>query len=147
MSINTINKEKSIERLNSLIELDNESLESYGIDETGLKVKPTSKYFKKELIDEMYDMGDEPTKERTSTNNFFDFLSKLKTMLSGNCRKAILNVCLHSEEEIINTYRKALKDNLANISTYQRIMINAQQRLLRVDYARIIALNNKSDKY
>ena len=144
MSINTINKEKSIEQLNSLIKLNNERVKGY---ETGLKVKQISECCISELIDEMYDFGGKPTKERTLTSKFFNFLRNTKTMLSGNYRKAMLNVCLHNEEEIINSYRRALKDNIANIFIYQRIMFNAQQRLLKTDYARIIALNNKSNKY
>ncbi len=152
-----MNKEKSIQLLNSLIEVNNERIESYETatietDETDLKVlfplfKQTSELCKSELIDEIYDLGGTPTREIKATNKLFNFLMDLKAMFSGNYRKATLNVCLHTDDEVINTYRRALKDNQENISTYQRIMINAQQRLLKTDYARIIALSNKSNKY
>ncbi|WP_309959314.1 MULTISPECIES: DUF2383 domain-containing protein [unclassified Arcicella] len=98
-------------------------------------------------MDEIYDLGGIPTKEIKATSKFFKFFMDLKAMLTGNYRKAMLNVCSHNEDEVINAYRRALKNNLEDIFTYQRIMINAQQRLVKTDYARIIALCNKSNKY
>ncbi len=122
------------------------TIETY---ETDLKVlfpllKQTKELCKSKLIDEIYDLGGIPTKEIKATSKFF---MDLKAMLTGSYRKAMLNVCSHNEDEVINAYRRALKNNLEDISTYQRIMINAQQRLVKTDYARIIALCNKSNKY
>jgi uncharacterized protein (TIGR02284 family) len=147
-----MNKEKTIEALNSLVIINNDRIEGYetAADETEQKdlkdlfstFQATSRKCKKELIAEIKMLGGTPDEGTRTTGKFFRVWMEVKAFLTGNDRVAILNSCEYGEEAAAKAYTDVLTDEIENISISQQTMLNAQAALLQADLSEIRSLHN-----
>ena len=140
-------KEKTIDVLNTLVEINNDRIEGYETasketDEQDLKtlfaqLAINSKKCKQELTDEILKLGGKPTEDTNATGKFFRVWMDVKAALTGKNRRAILNSCEFGEDQAIDTYEKALNDDLEYLSLGQQSMIYAQHAILKADHNRV----------
>lgn len=139
-----MNSEKSIEVLNSLIEINNDRIEGYQTasketEEADLKMLfskliQTSQTCKQELISEVHRLGGTSVEGTRITGKFFRVWMDVKAAITGKNRKAILESCEYGEDVAVDTYENALENNLDVLSPEQETMINAQQLLIKADH-------------
>ncbi len=147
-----MDNEKTIDVLNSIIQINNDRVEGYETasketEETDLKTLfagfiDTSNQCKDDLEDEVEILGGEPTESTRITGKFFRVWMDVKAALTGNDRKAILNSCEYGEEAAQDAYEKVLTDKLENLTAEQQTMLAAQKNLLKADYNKIISLRD-----
>jgi len=140
-------KEKTIEVLNTLITINNDRIEGYETaaketEEQDLKTlfamfSSTSEKCKRELVAEVTKLGGTPSEGTKTTGKFFRVWMDVKAALSGKDRKAILNSCEYGEDVAKDTYEKALKNDTENLSAEQQTMIKAQHTLLVADHNKV----------
>ena len=137
---------KSIEVLNSILEINNDRIEGYNTalketEDTDLKAQflefiQTSNNCREELITEITRMGGTPIEGTKTTGKLFRLWMEFKATLTGNDRKAILNSCEFGEDAAVETYQTVLEDHSNDISA-------EQQTLIRKQLAMILANHNK----
>lgn len=145
-------KEKTIEVLNSLITINNDRIEGYETaskETEELELKSlfarfisTSRKCKQELVGEVNSLGGEESEGTKISGKFFRVWMDLKAALTGRHRKAILSSCEYGEGEAKNTYDKALENGLDRLSATQQTMIKAQRLLLKADQDHVKALHD-----
>ncbi len=138
-----MDKDKSIKVLNSLVTINNDRIEGYetaaeATDEYDLKsmfakFSATSQKCKQELETEVRKLGGKPTEGTKTTGKFFRAWMDVKAALTGKDRKAILNSCVTGEDEAVDAYQKALKNDLDDITTEQQRMISEQHARIKSD--------------
>lgn len=141
-----MNKEKSIEVLNTLIEINNDRIAGYETaaketEEADLKMlfsglKQTSEKCNAELIIEVVKLGGTPIEGTRTSGKIYRLWMDIKSALTGKDRKTILKSCEFGEEVAVETYQKALSDTLSDLSTEQQTMLTSQ-------YAKIQAGHDK----
>ncbi len=144
--------EKSIEVLNSIIQINNDRIEGYETasketEDVDLKTLfsgfiNTSEQCKKSLEAGVRELGGEVTESTRVTGKFFRVWMEVKAALTGNDRKAILNSCEFGEQAAQDVYEKVLTDELENLNAEQQTMLAAQKNLLKVDQHKIISLRD-----
>jgi uncharacterized protein (TIGR02284 family) len=145
-------KEKTIEVLNTLITITNDRIEGYETaaketEEQDLKVlfaqfSSTSQKCKNDLVIEVTKLGGAPAEGTKTTGKFFRVWMDVKAALTGNDRKAILNSCEYGEDVAKETYEEALKNDSENLSGEQQTMIEAQYALLKADHDKVKSMRN-----
>ncbi len=141
-----MNKDKSINVLNELIEINNDRIEGYETasketEENELKTLfagfiATSEKCKHELVQQVLKLEGTPEEGTRITGKFFRVWMDVKAALTNKDRKAILNSCEYGEDVADETYRKALADS-GDISPITYEMIEAQHILIKADHQRI----------
>lgn len=141
-----MNKEKSIGLLNYLIEINNDRIEEYLIDaketdESELKIlfyqfQQTSQNCRAELIFEVERLGGIPAQNSRIGDNFFKVWMNVIAILTGKNRNSILNACKYSDDIAVNSYSETIKKN-------RRYITNEQKTMLKCQYFKMIADNNK----
>lgn len=136
-------KEETIEVLNTLITINNDRIEGYEnakklTYELDLKAMfsqfiSTSKKCNKELIKEVNTLSGEIADGTKTSGKFFRVWMDVKTALTDNDRKAILNSCEYGEEKARETYDKVLENDFDYLNAKQHFMVNTQMSLLKVD--------------
>ena len=139
--------EKTIDVLNTLVEINNDRVEGYvtaskETEENDLKslfaeLAITSKHIRQELTEEIVKIGGEPTEDTKVTGKFYRVWMDVKAALTGKDRKAILNSCEFGEDQALETYDKVLNENQEYLSLGQRSLIYAQHALLKADHNRV----------
>ena len=147
-----MNKEKSIEVLNSLIEINNDRIEGYEkaakeTEEADLKTlfaqfAKTSEKCKVELLNEVRKLGGTPIEGTKTTGKLYRAWMDIKAALTGKDRKAILSSCEFGEDVAVDTYNKALKDNSADLTAEQNSMIGAQHASIKADHNKVKGLRD-----
>jgi uncharacterized protein (TIGR02284 family) len=147
-----MNKDKTIEVLNTLIEINNDRIAGYETainetEESDLKIlfadlKQTSQKCKAELDSEVIKLGGTPTEGTKTTGKLYRVWMDIKSALTGKDRKTILNSCEFGEDMAVDTYQKALQDNIADISAEQQIMLNAQLAKIKADHNKVKMLRD-----
>ena len=142
-----MDKEKSIEVLNTLIEINNDRIAGYETasketEEADLKMlfsglKQTSEKCNTELITEVVKLGGKPTEGTKTTGKLYRVWMDIKSALTGKNRKAILSSCEFGEDMAVDTYQKALRDNLSDITAEQQSMLNAQFALIKAGHDKV----------
>lgn len=145
-------KEKTIDALNTLVEINNDRIEGYekaieNTEERDLKdlfseFKDTSRKCLSELKSEITKFGGEVTEGTNTSGKFFRAWMDFKSALTGKDRKAILNSCEYGEEQADETYQEVLDDESEHLSPQQQTMVNAQHNLLKIDQNRIKSMLN-----
>ena len=140
-------KEKTIEVLNSLITINNDRIEGYETasketDEMDLKnifskLAATSLKCKQELINEVTKLGGTAAEGTKTTGKFFRAWMDVKAALTGKDRKAILNSCEYGEDQAVATYDDALMNNLSDLNEEQQKLVKAQHDLIKVDHDKV----------
>ncbi len=149
-------KEKSIEVLNTLITINNDRIQGYETasketEEQDLKTMfaqftTTSQKCKQELVSEVRKMGGKPEEGTMISGKFFRVWMDVKTALTGKNRKAILSSCEFGEDTAVDTYNKALINNVHDISADQRTMLNSQFALIKADHDKIKTMRDALGK-
>ncbi|MFV5695362.1 ferritin-like domain-containing protein [Flavobacterium sp. LB3P122] len=149
-----MDKEKSIDVLNTLIEINNDRIEGYetASDETeeqDLKslfsqLMKTSQKCKMELVSEVQEMGGTPVEGTRTTGKFFRVWMDVKAALTGKDRKAILNSCEFGEDVAVSTYAKVLKNDIEDITSEQQDLLKVQYTLIKADHDKVKELRDMS---
>ncbi len=147
-----MNNEKTIEVLNTLIQINNDRIEGY---ETASKETPeqelksffddlaeTSYECRQELSAAVSGLGGTPTEETKVTGKFFRVWMDVKAAITGKDRKAILSSCEYGEDVAKETYEKALKDYANYLTTDQQAMIKAQYVSLKTDHDKVKSMRD-----
>ncbi len=144
-------REKTIDVLNSLITINNDRIEGYetasdGTEEYDLKALfsrfiSTSQKCKNELVMEVNKLGGKAAEGTLTSGKFFRMWMDVKAALTGKDRKAILNSCEHGEDEAQDTYDEALED-LEHLTAEQQSMVYAQKSILKADHDHVKALRD-----
>ena len=143
---------KTIDVLNELIIINNDRIEGYqtASDETEeqeLKTLfsqfiSTSQNCKRELASEVNRLGGEIAEGTKNTGKFFRVWMDVKAAITGKDRKAILDSCEYGEDVAIDTYEKALKDDLSELSSEQQNMLRAQHSLIKADHDEVKSMRD-----
>lgn len=144
-----MDKDKSIDVLNELIEINNDRIEGYETasketDENELKnlfagFITTSEKCKQELAQEVLNLGGTPEEGTRITGKFFRVWMDVKAALTNKDREAILNSCEYGEDVAVETYEKALSDS-GDVSSIIYELIKSQLVLIKSDHNRINVL-------
>ena len=145
-------KDKSIEVLNTLITINNDRIEGYETasketEEQDLKSLfadfiLTSQKCKRELVSEVNKLGGEPSEGTKTSGKFFRVWMDVKAALTGKDRKLILDSCEYGEDVAVNTYNKVLRENLSDITAEQQALLNAQQSLIKTDHNKVKSMRD-----
>ena len=145
--------EKTIEALNTLVQINNDRIEGYetAIKETKendlkdlfLELSKTSFKCKNELANEVIKLGGTPTEATKITGKFFRMWMDVKVALSTNDRKTILSSCEFGEDVAVETYNKVLRDKAEDLSAEQLKMVQEQFTLINADHYKVKNLRNK----
>ena len=145
-----MNKEKTIDVLNTLIQINNDRIEGY---ETASKETEdddlatlfsqfthTSQKCNAELITEVQKLGGSPITGTKASGKIYRVWMDFKALVTGNDRKAILNSCEYGEQVAIETYEDALENNSEDISSEQQLMLKAQCEQIKSNHATVKSL-------
>lgn len=141
-----MHKNKSVDTLNKLIEINNDRIEGYETalketDEYDLKILfsgfiVTSQKCKQELVQEVINIGSTPEAGTRISGKFFRAWMDVKAALSAKDRKAILNSCEYGEDIALGTYEKALLDSNGLSSSIFSLM-DSQHILIKNDNIKV----------
>jgi uncharacterized protein (TIGR02284 family) len=139
--------EKTIEVLNTLIEINNDRIEGYETasketEEQDLKIffsqlSKTSKKCNQELSTEVNKLGGTPTEATKISGKFFRVWMDVKAALTGKDRKAILNSCEYGEDVAVKTYEEVLENETENLNTEQQSLIRGQHAWIKADHDKV----------
>lgn len=148
-----MNNEKTVDVLNTLIEINNDRIEGYETasketEENDLKnmfsrLIETSITCREELTEEVKRLGGTPIEGTKITGKFFRAWMDVKAALTGKDYKAILNSCEYGEDVAVDTYDNALKNDDEHLGVEQRTMIEAQRELIKADHDEIKDLRDQ----
>jgi len=148
----TVDSEKTLKALNSLIEINNDRVEGYetasketdSIELKGLFAnwKATSENILSELRSEVRNLGGEPEEGTRVTGKFFRAWMDVKAALTGNDRHQILSSCEFGEDKAQEAYEDVLENSREDLSAMQLSMIQEQKTRLRVDHDKVKALRD-----
>ena len=143
--------EKSIDILNSLVQINNDRIEGYETaskeaDETDLKTlfshfTETSLKCKAELVAEVKRLGGKPTEGTTTSGKLYRVWMDMKSAITGSDRKAIINSCEYGEEAAVETYEDALSHS-EDLTSEQLMMVKEQHAAIKANYEKIKNLKN-----
>lgn len=144
--------QKTIDALNTLIEINNDRIEGYETasketEETDLKtlfaqLAQTSEECREELVDEVEDLGGTPVEGTRISGKFFRVWMDVKAALTSKDRKAILNSCEYGEDVAVNAYKKVLEDDAKELTSDQLNMVQEQYELIKSDHDTVKSLRD-----
>lgn len=144
--------QKSIDLLNSLIEINNDRVEGYetAANETEAadlkslfaELKNTSFQNLVALRSAVTEMGGTPEEGTRVTGKFFRAWMDVKAALTGNNRHQILSSCEFGEDKALEVYEDILANSPTALSGEQLSMIRSQQAALRDDHDKVKMLRD-----
>lgn len=144
--------QKSIDALNTLIEINNDRIEGYEkaskeTEEADLKtlfsqLAQTSHECNEELVSEVEDLDGTPAEGTKVSGKFFRVWMDVKAALTGRDRKAILNSCEYGEDVAVNTYKKVLENDAKELTKDQIAMVEEQYELIKADHDTVKSLRD-----
>ena len=147
-----MNTEKTIDALNKLVVTNSDRIEGYdtasdNTDKNELKTlfskfAQTSQTCRHELAREIKKLGGEAEDGTKASGKFFRAWMDVKSALSGNDRKAILNSCEEGEEKAIESYEAALEDQSEHLTSSQQSMVRNQLDSIKADQRKIRSMQN-----
>jgi len=149
-----MNKEKSVDVLNSLVVINKDRIDGYetaseNTDEKELKslfsrFAQTSHKCRQELIGEINKLGGKAEEGTKVSGKFFRAWMDVKTALAGRERKAILDSCEQGEDRAIEEYDSVFndKDKSTHLTTDQLSIIRTQYSLIKNDQGKIRSMQN-----
>jgi uncharacterized protein (TIGR02284 family) len=145
------NKE-TINAINTLITINNDRIDGYELavgeseqqdfKELFTENAATSKNCNLDLAKEVIRLGGTPFEGTKTSGKFFRVWMEMKTALTDNDRKAILNSCDYGEENAREVYTEVLKNEDNSLNTTQKSLIKKQLELLIKDHSKIITMQN-----
>lgn len=150
-----MDKEETIDGLNSLIEINNDRIEGYEkaskeTDEQDLKSVfasfiRTSEKCRAELVDEVVFLGGTPAEGTKISGKFFRAWMDVKAALTGRDRKMILDSCEYGEDVAIDTYDKVINDfgdvSLSASSPLKSLLMK-QRNIIKADHDRVRSMRD-----
>ena len=143
---------KTIDVLNELITINNDRIEGYQTasketDEQDLKTLfsgfiRNSQKCKTELEGEVNRLAGEVAEGTKTSGKFFRVWMDVKAAITGKDHKAILDSCEYGEDVARGTYEKALKDDLAELSSEQQSMLKAQYSVIKADHDKVKSMRD-----
>lgn len=138
--------EKTIEVLNSLIEINNDRIYGYEtaskeVEETDLKMMflhatETSIKCKAQLVAEVMSLGGKHTESTTTSGKIYRLWMDVKASVTGKDRKGILDSCVFGEDAAIDTYKDALGEE-EHLTSDQHMMIAEQLLSIKSDQDKV----------
>ncbi|MCX6350670.1 MAG: PA2169 family four-helix-bundle protein [Bacteroidetes bacterium] len=142
-----MNTEKTVDVLNSLIEINNERIEGYKTAtketrEKDLKILfsqliKTSQICKVDLNNEVQQLGGTPIIGIEEPTKLLRIWNDVKTALKTRDRKVILSTCEYVEDVADTTYKKTLRNHIEDFTLEQKMMLKAQYDLIKADYDKV----------
>ena len=152
-----MDKEKSIAALNMLIETNNDRIAGYetAAEETrdmDLRIlfshfKQTSKECKQELSSEVLRLGGVPAEATKIGGPLLRVWLDFRTRVIGNDRKSILRSCEFGEDMAVETYNKALRNNIENMSAQEQEMLSLQHACIQSERQQVKDMKDTSVRY
>jgi len=151
-------KDKTIEMLNRLIEVNNDRFDVYTsaseeIEEQDLKLlftrfAQTSQKFNQELSSEIYKLGSNLNEVPILSGKFFRTRLDIKSSITGADRFVILDSCEIIEEHIVDVYENILRNELLCLNIEQLTIIRTHYSLIKNDLIRLksIRIFKKEEK-
>lgn len=146
-----MDNEKSVEVLNSLIEINNDRIEGYETasketDESDLKTlfaefTKNSQKCKQDLLNEVEKLGGSPEEGTRTTGKFFRVWMDVKAALTGKNRKLILDSCEYGEDKAVGAYKDAL-EKTEDLSSDQQNLINSQYTIIKADHDKVKSMRD-----
>jgi uncharacterized protein (TIGR02284 family) len=141
-------KEKTIDILNSLVEINHDRIEGYKtameetkddekLKESFSKFQQTSFSCNAALVAEVQQLGGVAEDGTKNTGKIHRVWMDFKAMVSGHSRKSILSSCEFGDEAAMTTYKDALHDDTEHLSTEQQTMLQSQLELITSDYNKV----------
>ncbi|HXB40639.1 MAG TPA: PA2169 family four-helix-bundle protein [Bacteroidia bacterium] len=140
------NKQKSIEVLNSLVEINNDRIEGYNhaakeTNESTMKtlfteMAETSIKCKQELVAEIRKLDGNPKEGTATSGKLYRVWMDVKAALTNKDRKAILSSCEMGEDVALKTYEDAL-DKAENTVTEHQHLIKKQYNLIKAGHDKV----------
>jgi uncharacterized protein (TIGR02284 family) len=130
---------KTIDHLNSLIEINNDRIEGYEraskeTEDADLKavfnsMAAESRAHRSELISEVINLGGSPAEGTTTSGKVYRAWMDIKSALTSKDRHAIISSCEYGEDVALDAYKDVLKSNDALSPKAIQIVTQQQQRL------------------
>ena len=140
-------KEQTIEALNTLIEINNEGIQGYGIalketKEAYLKtlffqLLYTAKKCKTELVSEVLQLGGIPMEGTRTNSTFLNIWRDIKEAFTLKDYKKTLGLCEYMEVVTLATYNNVLKNKLQHSNSELQFILGEQHSLLKADHHRV----------
>lgn len=147
-----MDREKTVDVLNELVVINNDRIEGYetaaeNSEESDLralfsKFEQTSHKCRRELIGEIEKLGGKAEEGTKVSGKFFRAWMDVKSALSSNDRKAILNSCEEGEDRAIETYQDVFEDKSKYLTSEQHTMVRDQYNSIKSDQSRIRSMQN-----
>lgn len=144
-------KSEAIDILNELVVTNNDRIEGYETaseitEEVELRnlfteFSQTSHKCKRELMEEILQLGGSLAKGTKTTGKFFRAWMDVKAALTGKDRKTVLESCEYGEQKALGTYKEAIREGSEIFTTEQQTIIGAQYASIKADYERLKSLN------
>ena len=142
-----MNIQNTIDAFNSLVIINNDRIEGYkkANKETNddklkvlfLELLNTSVICKNELVSEIILLKGEPDNCTNITGKFFRIWMGIKSTLTRNDRKAILDSCIFGEDAALKTYKNVLIQDYHDTNSREQKMLNDHYALLKLDYDKL----------
>ena len=145
-------KNKSIDVLNSLIEINNDRIQGY---ETAMEESKdqdlksmfadfmkTSQECKQELISEVSKLGGKPEEGTRVDGKIYRMWMDFKAAVTGKDRKGILKSCEYGEDVAVHTYEKVLEDKTSELTAGQLAMVTKQYAMLKAGHDKVRAMRD-----
>ncbi|MBY0426492.1 MAG: PA2169 family four-helix-bundle protein [Cytophagales bacterium] len=139
-----MNAKKSIDVLNSLLEINNDRIEGYltasketkehDLNTLFAQFIQTSQENRVDLVTEIKKLGGNPDESTLTTGKLFRVWMDLKAALTGHDRLAILSSCEYGEDAALEAYDKVLVEQRIDLSEAQQAMVNEQSNRIRMDH-------------
>lgn len=149
-----MNREKSIELLSHLIEMNTDRIESYETASNQVKEEDlknlfsqfiqTSKRCRRQLRREVVQLGGTPPNPSQTSGKFFRAWMDADALLNGSHTRLVLNACESADEVILESYHKGLRHNMKDISAEQQAMLNTQVSFIKNDHEKVKCLRDIS---
>jgi len=144
--------QKSIDVLNTLIEINNDRIEGYETasretEEPELKnlfaqLAQTSHECRAELAEEVEELDGTPAEGTKVSGKFFRVWMDVKVALTDKDRKAILDSCEYGEDAAVNTYKKVLENNAEDLAFDHFSIVEQQYKLIKADHDTVKSLRD-----
>lgn len=144
--------EKTVNALNTLVEINNDRIEGYqtaaeeikdqDLQTTFGQFAQNSHKFRKELAGEITSLGGIPTDETKNTGKLFRAWMDVKAAVTGNDREAILNSSEYGEDNALEAYEDVLENDTEHLSPGHISMITKQMSILRKDHNKVKSMRD-----
>ena len=140
--------EKTIDILNSLVEINHDRIEGYKtameetkddeeLKESFIKFQQTSFSCNAALVAEVQQLGGTAEVDTKNTGKIHRVWMDFKAMASGHSRKSILSSCEFGDETAMTIYKDVLEDDRQHLSAEQQVMLQTQLALITSDYNKV----------